>query len=73
MWLRLCERHLKNCYVKCVENDLQKMKLQKKHAKNTGIFLFPVKHIKIPDIFYKIQQFLTMSWTSVIAHKDLLL
>ena len=50
-----------------------KKEIAKKHAKNTGIFLFPVKHIKIPDIFYKIQQFLNMSWTSLIAHKDLLL
>ena len=36
------------------------------------IFWFPVKDIKIPDIFYTIQQFLTMLWVLVIAHKDLM-
>ena len=40
--------------------------------KSTMIFWFPVKDIKIPDIFHKIQHFLTTSWASVIAHKDLL-
>ena len=36
------------------------------------IFWFPVRDIKIPDIFYKIQHFLATSWASVIAHKYLL-
>ena len=33
---------------------------------------FPVKDIKIPDIFYKILKFLGSSWASVITHTDLL-
>ena len=36
------------------------------------LFRFPVKDIKIPDIFYKILKFLGVSRASVIAHKDLL-
>ena len=36
------------------------------------LFWFPVKDIKIPDIFYKIQKFLGMSWASVIVYKELL-
>ena len=40
--------------------------------KSTSIFWFPVKDIKIPDIFYKILKFLGTSWASVIAHKHLL-
>ena len=36
------------------------------------LFRFPVKDIKIPNIFYKIQKFLGASRASVIAHKDLL-
>ena len=36
------------------------------------LFWFPVKDIKIPDIFSKILKFLGPSWASVIAHKDLL-
>ena len=50
----------------------EKKKIAKHMQKSTSIFWFPVKDIKIPDIFYKIQNFLTMSWASVIAHKDLL-
>ena len=50
----------------------KKENLQTHAKKNTIICWFPVKDIKIPDIFYKIQHFLTMSWASVIAHKDLL-
>ena len=37
------------------------------------LFVFPVKDIKDPDIFYKIHKFLGTSWASVIAHKHLLL
>ena len=37
------------------------------------LFWFPVKDIKILDIFYKILKFLGTSWASVIAHKHLLL
>ena len=40
--------------------------------KTLTLFLFQVKDIKIPDIFYKILRFLGPSWASVIAHKDLL-
>ena len=40
--------------------------------KSTYIFWFPVKDIKIPHNFYKIQNFLRTSWASVIMHKDLL-
>ena len=36
------------------------------------LFWFPVKDIKIPDIFYKILKFLGPSWASIIAHKYLL-
>ena len=36
------------------------------------VFWFPVKYIKIPDIFYKILKFLVLSWASIIAHKNLL-
>ena len=73
MCLFMCKRHLKHCYVKRVENDSRKKKKNyKTHAKKAqSYFLFPVKDIKITDIFYKIQKFLTMSWASVIAHKDL--
>ena len=73
MCLVMCKRRLKHCYVKCVENDSRKKrKSQNTCQKSTSIFWFPVKDIKIPDIFYKIQHFLTTSWASVIAHKDLL-
>jgi hypothetical protein len=45
---------------------------RKTHAKkSTSIFWFPVKDITIPDIFYKIQQFLTTPEASVIAQNDL--
>ena len=37
-----------------------------------SLFLIPVKDIKIPDIFFKIQKFIRASWASVIAHKVLL-
>ena len=33
------------------------------------MFWFPVKDIKIPDIFYKILKFLGPSWASIIAQK----
>ena len=47
---------------KCVENDTRnKNKSQNTCKKGTQIFWFPVKDIKIPDMFYKIQQILTMS------------
>ena len=51
---------------KMIQEEKKKEK-NKTHAKSTSIFWFSVKHIKIPDIFYKIHQFLTMSWASVIA------
>ena len=41
---------------------------QKKHKHFSWI---PVKDIKIPDIFFKIQKIIKASWASVIAHKDL--
>ena len=46
--------------------------MQNTCKKSTSIFWFPVQDIKIPDIFYKTKNLLTMSWASVIAHKDLL-
>ena len=74
MCLFMCKRHIKHCYVKCVGNDSRKKrKLQNTCKKGTSIFWFPVKDIKIPDIFYKILKFLGTSWASVIAHKHLLL
>ena len=42
------------------------------NKKALTLFCFPVKDIKIPDIFYKILKLLGTSWASVIAHKDLL-
>ena len=53
---------------------IQEKKEISKHMqkKKTMIFWLPVKDIKNPDIFYKIQHFLTMSWALVIAHTDLL-
>ena len=51
-------------------NGRWEKKLQKKAYE---LFWFPVKNIKIPDIFYKILKFLGSSWASVIAQKDLLL
>ena len=56
---------------KKVENQLVDEKTFTKKSKN--IFLFSLKDIKIPDIFYKILKFLGTSWALVIAHKDLLL
>ena len=50
----------------------EKKKSQNTCQKSTSMFWFQVKDIKIPDIFYKIQQFLTTSKASVITHKDLL-
>ena len=35
-------------------------------------FWFPVKDLKIPNIFYKILKFLGPSWASVITHNNLL-
>ena len=73
MCLFMWKRHLKHCYVKCVENDSRIKWILQRHAKkSTSIFWFPVKDIKIQDIFYKILQLLTTSWASVITHKDLL-
>ena len=50
----------------------EKNEIAKHMPKSTSIFWFPVKGTKIPDTFYKIQQFITMSWASVNVHKDLL-
>ena len=61
MCLFMCKRHLKHCYVKCVENDSRKKEIAKNMQKSTSIFWFPVKDIKIQDIFYKIQKFLGTS------------
>ena len=41
---------------------MNKKHLQKAH----NLFWFPVKEIKISDIFYKIQKFLGISWTPII-------
>ena len=38
--------------------------ITKDMKKSTRIFGFPVKDIKIKDIFYKIQQILNTSWAS---------
>ena len=57
-----------------VENNSRKKRnLQNTCKKRTSIFWFPVKDIKIADIFYKILKILGPSWASVIAHKHLLL
>ena len=50
-----------------------KKKNRKTHAKKRNHILFPVKDMKIPDIFYQILKFLGTSLASVIAHKHLLL
>ena len=73
MCLFMCKRHLKHVHVKCVENIMRKKGNYKTHAKKSiSLFLIPVKDIKIPDIFFKIQKFIRASWASVIAHKVLL-
>ena len=62
MCLFICKRHLKQFHVKYVEKDSRtKRRLQNTCKKDTSIFWFQVKDIKIPDIFYKIQQVLTTS------------
>ena len=40
--------------------------------KHKHLFWFPIKDIQVPEIFYKIQNFLRTSWASVNMHKDLL-
>ena len=42
------------------------------YKKTLTLFWFPVKDIKIPNLFYKFLKFLGTSWASVITHKDLL-
>ena len=54
---------------KKVQDEMVDAKTSTKKA--LTLFWFPVKDIKIPDIFYKIINFLGPSWASVIAHKDL--
>ena len=54
---------------KKVQNEMVDEKTLTKKA--LTLFWFPVKDIKIPDIFYKIKKFLRTPWASVIAHKDL--
>ena len=54
---------------KRVQDEMADEKTFTKKAQN--FFWFPVKDIKIPDIFFKIQKFIRASWASVIAHKDL--
>ena len=58
----ICGKKLKNKWY-------MKKTLSKKAPK---LFWFPVKDIKISDNSYKIQKFLSLSWASVITHKDLL-
>ena len=55
---------------KKVQDEMIDEKTRTKKAQT--LFWFPVKDIKIPDIFYKILKLLGTSWASVIAHKDLL-
>ena len=55
---------------KKVQGEMVDEKTLTKKAKT--LFWFPVKYIKIPDIFYKILRFLVPSWASIIAHTDLL-
>ena len=59
-----------SCLQKKVHDEMVDEKTFTKKA--LTLFCFPVKDIKIPDIFYKIQKILGTSWASVIAHKDLL-
>ena len=40
--------------------------------KSITLFCFPVKDIKIPDIFSKIKNFIRASWASAITHIGLL-
>ena len=55
---------------KKVQDEMVDLKTFTKKA--LTLFWFPVKDIKISDIFYKILKFLGPSWASEIAHKDLL-
>ena len=55
---------------KRVQDEMADEKTFAKKAQT--FFWFPVKDIKIPDIFFKIQKFIRASWASVIAHKGLL-
>ena len=50
----------------------EKRKSQNTCKKSISLFLIPVKDIKIPDMFFKIQKFIRASWASVITHKVLL-
>ena len=71
--LFMCKRHLKHINVKCVENVSRKdIESQNSCKKSTSIFWFPVPDIKMPNIFYKIQKFLRITWASIISHKNLL-
>ena len=54
---------------KKVQDEIVDEKTLTKKAKT--LFWFPVKDIKISDIFYKILKFLGPLWASIIAHKDL--
>ena len=45
----------------CVKCIYKKVNIQTQH-----VFWFPVKDIKISDIFYKIQKFLKISWATII-------
>ena len=56
----------------CGKYFKKKREHTKPMQKSISLFLIPVKDIKIPDIFFKIQKFIRASWASVIAHKDLL-
>ena len=55
---------------KRVQDEIADEKTFAKKAQT--FFWFPVKDIKISDIFSKIQKIIRASWASVIAHKDLL-
>ena len=45
---------------------------QNTYKKKHKLFLIPVKDVKIPEIFHKIQKFLRTTLASVIVHKVLL-
>ena len=53
----------------CGKYFKMKRGITKHMQKSTSIFWLPVKDIQIPDIFYKIQQFLNTSWASVLAQR----
>ena len=69
MWLSMWKRHFGHRNVKSVVNISRKNRESRTTCKtSTYIFsFFQVEDIKIADTFYKIQNFLGTSWSSIIA------